>query len=183
MNRQSKKDIRNLLLIIFFGSLFGIITAVSFVTIYGSTGRYIVKNTLISPEAVLEVARNDRLQDSAPSRILFTYFDFKAHARQTKLVKTSRYKKFYQIVSDAKSIREVSQEMKNLFISPSAEILTLSISRGSSPLVQEVRFSQKGDYFRIALIDTDPENRWAYFYYPHIYEDVKKIMTEEDEII
>lgn len=185
-NESAKKQIRNLLLVIFSGAFCAFLAAAIGLYFYGPGGRYLVKNTLLSPSILETLSYNDlNTKTGNKSRFVFDKIEFsyyetdKKHWQKVR-VSPNVYQRFYQSVINEKSLIDVPENVISQFTKANPSSLVLTVRTESNAawqelirVFQEIQFANDGDYFRIELREQNsPESKWAYFYHPHIYREV-----------
>lgn len=188
----AKQQIGKLLTIIISAIAFACVFAVFMVYFYGPTGRYYVKNALISPELVEDLSYNDKNTKTGGTSLftfedmVFSYYDKNSQQWQKLSIDQASYAKLYQKISDEKSLTEVSEDILSVFNRTPPASLVISVSTESqaswqkmSKNFQEVQFANQGDYFRIQLHEQNSTDAWVYFFYPKIYDEALKILTKK----
>lgn len=182
---MNRTELRRLLLVLGSGIAFACLMTVFGVYYYGPSGRYIVKNALISPDILEKMSYNAPNQKiNANDRfifddIVFSYYNSNENKMSQLSASLDQYKKFYQsIVSDV-SLLNVPLDIEALFLKVQPASLILRVKTESnaawqkeSKIFQEVHFAREGNYFRIKLHEQEKSNNWVYFHHPHIYQDV-----------
>lgn len=191
MNSQQKKrypwtPIRNLVVVLFSGVFFAAFAALLMLYYYGPTGRYLVANTLLSPQTMQALsykASNLRPGNSTIyqfDRIEYAHWEAEKKQWQRTQIMPEEYGRLYQSIADEKSILDVSNEIVNQFyVSPPSKLTIYVKSQGenrsleeSSITFQTAEFSNAGDYFRVELRGLEGDGGWAYFYHPQIQQQV-----------
>jgi hypothetical protein len=190
LNKAVKEQIRNLLLIIFSAVACGFALAGYMLYYYGPTGKYVVKNALLSPDVIESLSANSGQKSGGNTRFIldkieFSFYNSSKREEQKVSLKPETYAKLYHLLSNDTSLIEVPEETMSLFYrsSPASLILTVRSenkvsAEESSKVFQEVQFASQGDYFRIELRSQNSlTDKWAYFYHPHVYQEALKILT------
>lgn len=181
----AKKQIRNLLILLFTSTLFGIVLSLVFISRYGPTGHYIVQNALMPSELLETLSYNDKnYKTGGISRFVFDGIEFtyvnSEGKRETIHIDSNQYQKIYNTIKSDKSIEKVSPHLSNLFdkkpFSLMIKVKTESQKEWQEEkrTFQEIDFSHEG-FYRIELIN-DPSSRWAYFEHPGIERKILKIV-------
>lgn len=200
INDLSKSSqIRNLILILFFGVGTAFILFLAMLHFYGPTGTYLAKNMLLSPETarLLHYPENTLASSTNDSRsgpttifvfdlIEFSYYDITLKQVKRIDVDMGKYAEFYAMISNDKSLPDDSSQVKDGFIRPAAysslifKIRTESKALRQTPsnIFTEIDLTQ-GDYYRILLRDQSAPEKWAYFYHPGIYKYVHELFTSK----
>jgi hypothetical protein len=184
-DQSAKKQVRQLLFVIFFGIALAAIGTFWMAYHYGPSGRYVVNYVLLSPETIPQLSYNDydpKTNGYARfvfNKIEFTYYDDAQASWQKTLISNDRYKYFYDLISNEKSVAQLSDDIVNSFNQSTSSHLVLTVRTESSAQwqsteknFQEVQFIKNGHYFRIGLHEDAAKTQWAYFYHPDIYEEV-----------
>lgn len=150
---------------------------------YGPSGRYQVKNTLLSFELVENLVYSDtNSKTGGTSRFIFDGIEFRYHdpdSNQQKqlLVDLEQYHDFYHEIMNDRSLIEVPDEVIGLFNNRNDGSLLIKARTEShaawqddTKIFQEVDFSDNGDYYRIQLREEKTANPWAYFRHQNIYQ-------------
>lgn len=187
---STKQQIRNLLTVLFSGLIAACLIAGFFLYYYGPTGKYVIKNTLLDPTLVDNLAYNDSENTSIRSSryvfngIEFSFYNSATKQSQTMQISTDKYKIFYENIYNDVSMLPVAPEVESLF--NSAQLTTLSIHvRNESQMpgtnaqktFQQVQIVPTGDYYRVELREQNSSNKWVYFYHPHIQNDILRIFV------
>lgn len=188
------KLIRSFLLVIFTGVIVALIVAGGMLYYFSPAGSYQVENILLSPNLVKDLSFPDvDPKTGQPDRYVFGRVEFLYYAKennQWQRIKTDeeKYRKFFNLVSDERSLLVVPNNIKDLFEGENPTMLTIVANKvvpegtkGKSKAFQEVEFTSEGNYFRIRLHDHDQQVNWAYYYHPEIYQEVLRIFIPENE--
>lgn len=177
------KQVRNLLAVIGSAVLLAFAASLLMLYIYSPTGRYIVKNALLSPDTMNRLAYSDLNSKAGGSTrfvfdaIEFSFFDQDLKKWQKVFVGNDAYSNFYDLIAEEKSTLDVTDEMVNAFSVPYPSTLTLRVKtentaswQAFTKIFQEVQFAKQGGLYRIALHQQDASQRWIYFNHPDIYQ-------------
>lgn len=190
---SAKKQIRNLLGVLTAGVGAAIIFALFMLYFYGPTGRYYLKNVLLSPETINQLSYEDTKTKKAGQiqfnfdKIEYTFWNSEKKEWKTVQVPLELYKQFYQSVQDESSILDVKEDVVNLFSKSNPSSLILSaktainktdLSKDPKPF-QRVQFVNAGDYFRVELREQNDVAGWAYFYHQNIYEKAGALFMQK----
>lgn len=187
---STKKRVRNLIYVIGSGILFAVAITAFMLYKYNPSGRYLLSNTLLSPETIPQMSYNayDPKTNGTSrfvfDKIEFSYFDFKNNQWISRTDSIINYGKFYQLVRSEKSVLNPSKEIIALFNQKPPATITLKVHtespaqwQATTKNFQEVQFANEGDYFRIQLHDQSAHTQWVYFYYPHIYYEIMQLFN------
>lgn len=155
-----KKQIRNLLGVLFGGIVVACALSAYLLYYYGPTGTYTAKNTLVS------VPTMEKLKISGI--VLFV-------SKGVVNVPFDDYSRFYNSVSTDRSIP--SEEAASYFTN---QLTTLMLFKAGTPqqVFQQIDFSPEGDHYRVQLLEHNADESYAYFKHPGILKDVKNIMNQ-----
>jgi hypothetical protein len=186
---QSKKEIRNLLIVIGSGVVCALLLSLFLILNYGPSGRYQVSNILLSPELTSTLSYNDTNSKTGGSsrfifeNIMFNYYDANEKKQKSIQITPEQYAQLYQIISSDKSILEPSNDILNSFGKPNNALITIKVRTEShaawqdeSRNFQEFDLSSEGDFYRIALHDEKAERKWIYFQHNGIFEITSKLL-------
>lgn len=187
MNKSTKAQIRNVLAL--FISAFGCagLLAAYMIYHYGPTGRYIAGHTLLSPFIKSQVkypevgAKTGKGLKYVYKGTEFAYYDQQGR-KQTISVADKTYEEFYRWVETEKSVENIPTDIEKQFEQkPASLILTMGTDSHSFPeetlTFQVIQFTTSG-YFRVQLRNKESSGLWAYFYRPHLYQDVLDLVTK-----
>lgn len=187
MNKIDKEDtrrqIRNLLLVISSGIFAAFLIAAFFITKYGPSGRYEIATALLSPELLHELNYNDsNLKTGGFDRFVFDRIEFSYISSKDKkwhktTISEAEYAQFYDKIKYDSSVNP-QEEIAGDFMREPIGKLTF-IVRTESPAAwqaeektfQEVQFAKNENYFRVDLHEQNPGEHWAYFYHPGIVKE------------
>lgn len=186
----AKRQIRNLLGVLFAGVFAAVVFALFMLHNYNPTGRYLLKNVLLSPQMTSLLAYDDiNPKTGSQTRFVFDQIEFAIWNSDKKdwkkiRVNTEQYKQFYESIQDDTSILDVKDDVVNLFYKSNPLILTLSVKSESggdmtkaTKTFQTVQFVNEGDYYRVELREQGNTEGWAYFYHPGIYAETSKLQA------
>ena len=171
----------------------GFLSVVGLVLFLSPQPQYLVKDVLVSPK-VLQGIEPDEAGASkgmvmAFDSIEFNYFDSQTIGRVSLPLSVQEYNQFFSLFSTVPSVENVSNEILGLFERHDITSLSLNVNSfggafisDSKELLQEVQFSNKGDYFRVELQSHDGayfEKQWAYFFFPNINWRVKQCFNSQ----
>ncbi|MGA8163817.1 MAG: hypothetical protein WB791_02190 [Waddliaceae bacterium] len=184
---------RSFLLVIFAGVLVAFIVAGGMLYYFNPSSSYQVENILLSPNLVESLSFPDVDRKTGKSdRYVFGRVEFLYYAKeddQWKRIKTDeeKYRRFYNLVSDERSLLVVPENIKRLFDRGNPAMLTIVANKvipegakGESKAFQEVEFTGEGSYFRIRLHDDAQQVNWAYYYHPDIYREAVNIFVPKN---
>lgn len=188
-NTQSRKEIRNLLLVIGSGIGCALLLSLFLILNYGPSGRYVVHNVLLSPELVSTLSYNDTNSKTGGSsrfifeNIAFNYYD-PAEKKSKKLqISPEQYAQIYQIIANDKSLLEPSNAIINELeqINKSSLIIEVRTESHASwqdeqRTFQELTLIPHGGFYRISLHDEKSPTKWVYFQHEGLFEKVSKLL-------
>lgn len=189
MNKATKAQIRNVLAIFISAILCAGVLAAYMIFRYGPTGRYIAGNTILSPYILDQVNYPEASTGVGKgvkyifNGIEFSYYD-KAKNKQNSKVDSAVYEQFYLLIEKEKSLENIPIDIESQFNRLQPALLTVmmrsdpSQTQQSTMIFQAIEFVET-DYFRVQLRDKESNGSWAYFYRPHIYQDVLELFTKK----
>ncbi len=181
-----KREIVNLLGILFGAILCGAAAAFYFIYYYGGTGQYKLENILVSPETLQKLAYQEfNPQSKRSSRYVFKEIDFIYNGSQQRKIGPETYKKLYDLLKDDRSLSQPSAEIERLFFSQAPARLIIKVKQeGAGDLqeallpFQEVQFAEGTPYYRVQLrVQEGTSSAWTYFDHPDAYLKVMSILT------
>lgn len=181
----AKQQICNLLIIIFSGIACALLISGFLLYYYGPTGSYLAQNTVLSP-AVSEILRYQDVDGNTRGRarfvfdgIEFSYYDSKDNQWHQKTVDQPQYRKIYELIQNDKSL-EVPSAVKTFFNETNMVSLIIKVrpenGQQETRIFQTINFVNDGDYYRVQLREANSKDQWAYFYHPHITQDLFVLM-------
>lgn len=185
-----RKQIRNLLVILFSGITCAILLTIVTLYYYHSDAHYFIKNALLSPDIISQISLNDQNDNPKNTskmlfeKVEFSYQDVETQKRIAVPVDKKTYAQFYTMITNDINLSAIPEDVITGFNEMPASSLILTIlsndktnsKTSASQIFQEVQFLYKGDYYRVHLRESDVP-RWIYFYHPHIYNDVLALFT------
>ncbi len=187
---HKRKDLRNLLLVLFASVCAAFFLTVYFIYNYGSTGQYRLTHVLMEPSLLSQLNYNDKdPKTGGTSRYSFNSIEFNWYDDQTKRwkklqVDTEKYALLFSFLSGDLSIKEVTDPIRNLFNQTRTANLIFTVKTESSAqwqenskVFQETEFVHQGDYYRVELREQTSGEHWAYFYHPDVFKKVLEIMV------
>jgi hypothetical protein len=191
-NKAKKSEVRKLLSVIIAAVFFAFLIAFLGVYYLGPSGRYSARNVLLNPEVAFKLNYNDYNQKTGgESRFVldsieYAYYLPEVGSWKKKGIDQETYQKFYRLIESDTSIREISEDVINLFRVPPPASLILYVHTESDASWQEARkifqqidFLDKEGYYRIELREDASGAQWAYFYHPGIYQKVTQLFLNE----
>lgn len=181
-------EIRNVLMILSTAMMGAVLLAVALIYFYGPSGRYIAGQALLDPalikqmDAQMKHPLKGQNSHFVFDHIEFSYLDAQNHQQRKRTISLEDYQKFYALIASEKSLDKVTDPIQNLFfksvpVTLSIRMRTLENSgQTTAKIFQTVQFIQE-DYFRVQLHEKQEQGEWAYFYRPHIYQDVLYLFT------
>lgn len=187
--RTVKHQVKNLLAVVGSGFLCAFLIAIMMLYYYGPTGRYYVKNILISPEVLPEMNYNDsNSKTNKNSRFIFNGIELSFYDRDAKRVTVipvteNAYRKFYHMIEQDGNVDNPSDDLKLLFEKEGTATLVITVKTESkadwqmlTKGFQQVQLSKEGDDYRIELHDQNQAEKWVYFHHPKIYQEAMNIL-------
>jgi hypothetical protein len=173
-------DIKTLLGVLFLGVLSAFAIGAFFVFNYGPSGKYLAKNTLISPLMVEEFDYNDmNPRTHQTDRFIFDKIEYsypKGNSFAVVNVPVETYKIIWETLANDQS----SGDKRELFHGSSK--LAIKVRTESREAwqfdvkdFQRVEFAK--DHYRIELHEDNPGDHWVYFERQGVGEEVKKVLA------
>lgn len=186
--QSSHKQIRNFLIVLFGGSLFGLLIVLALIYSYGPSTTYIAKNVLLSPEVLKKMwytasSASTRGEVSRFSfrEIAMVHFNRHNSAWESKKIDLNNYSQFYHLVKNDQGSSD-NEELRLLFQkNPAATIIIIAETpvKQSARMIREnfqkIEFSQNGEAYRVELKEGGEKDIWAYFQHDNIYNEAMKI--------
>lgn len=172
------KQIRNLLVILSGGAACAILLTLFLLYNYSPEGHYLIKNALLSPDVIAQISLDKKKgkQEAVFDKIEYSYQDIETKKRTAVPIDKATYAKFYNMISNDKSLLDIPADIAAAFNQMPVSSLTIHDNAQQIQIFQEVQFLYKGDYYRLQLRESAASN-WIYFYHPHIYEDAFNLFT------
>ncbi|MCH9628042.1 MAG: hypothetical protein S4CHLAM2_16920 [Chlamydiales bacterium] len=167
------KEVQNLILMLSSGVFVAFLVIAALLYFYGSSGTYLVRSILISPDALEHISFGS---EEGSSRFVFNKIEFVRAESLGKgwgryAVSKQSYAAFYKLIAGERSLPHLSDEMIRGFETVAPSTLTIFVqprdTGKNDALFQEVEFLDREDVFRIKM--RDEEETWVYFRYPEIY--------------
>lgn len=190
--KHERHEIRNLLLMLSTSFFVAFIFVVGLVYYFGSSGTYLMRDILVSPEALKTVLSSEGVKDEM---YVFNKIEFIQADKQGKewgrfSVSWESYAAFYRDVASQRSLPVVTDEIIAQFEQTTLSTLTIFVrsrdnaaseSMNSPMIFQQVQFLDESDLFRVQLRSFDhrnaPVEEWAYFRKAGIYQKADKLFT------
>ncbi len=188
LERNQYRDVRNILVVLGIAVICAGLLASLLLYYYGPSGRYLAGNTLLDPAVIEQINAQDQHSRSKKKshfifdHIEFSYFESQKKQMSTHAISIEAYQDFYHIVAVEKSLKDVTKDVQNFFITSRPSILTINrrtigkTENSTNQLFEIVEFVQE-DYFRVQLHEKN-EGEWAYFYRPHLYQDIMRLFIQ-----
>lgn len=188
---RQNREIRNILAVLGTAIVCAGFLTFLFIYYYGPSGRYLAGQTLLDPTIIEQINYQDKHPRTGKKvnfifdRIEFSYFDSKKGGMRQEAVSLESYQKFYRLISSEKSLDKVTDQIRELFFRSHPSTLTTSmrtvdgVDTSTTKIFQVVQFVQE-DYFRVQL-HGNQEQEWAYFYRPHLYQEVMQLFIQNYE--
>ncbi len=187
MNKP-RKEVQNLILMLSSAVFLAFLIVVGLVYYFGSSGTYLLRDVLISPDALKRISFSDYDQETGErSPFVFNKIEFiRAESRGREwgryAVSKESYEEFYNLVSHERSIPQVSDQMIEQFETIVPSTLTIFVqardnkgTRENGFIFQRVEFLDREDVFRVQMRDS--QGSWIYFSYPGIYNKVVELFA------
>jgi hypothetical protein len=188
-----RQQISRLLIVLASGVICALLFALTMLYNYGPTGRYFVKNVLLSPEMIPSLSYVENNPNSGKlarfvfNRIAYTYWNPEKKEWNRVLVDQKHYGQFYEIVAEDKNIVDVSDELVTLFYREKPSRLIISVHTDiANPMLSDERPFQSvevlpdSDYFRIELRGETNRAGWAYFHHQAISSQATQLLQPEE---
>jgi len=182
--KKEKKEIRQLLLLLSSAIGVAIFFSVFMIQYYGSTGDYLVKNVLLSPETAkkLDFYDGNHQGKFTFDRAEFRYFDDETMSWKVTILDETQYQNLFDILQNESSLTHVDSAVIGHFNLPNPATLTLFVKNDKSTKVfQEAMFVKNDDYFRISLRGDTPAISWVYFYHRKIYDHILHALFPQEK--
>jgi|GEM_PF-1053688 len=194
MDSSKKLQIRNLLGVMLSGILIACFFSSVLLYKYSPSGQYKISNVMLSPNIIESLNFNDsNSKTKTISRFVFDKIEFEYDDLQKGKLKSEvsndQYTIFYEEVKSDKSLKTVSDEMKNSFNKGRLAKLKILIRTESGATwqameksFQEIDFSPQGNYYRVQLRESDSaaNSNYAYFEHSSIFNDVINLFSKKD---
>jgi hypothetical protein len=193
LGAKQRREVKSILLVLGAAVSCAILLSAYMLYFYGPTGRYIARNTLLSPQVAQEMSYSDlNPQTGQQDRFIlsgmeFSYWNAERKIRERIQVNADMYAHFYDRVSAEKSLETpVGEGIVQLFNPNLSSSLMVNVRASSQPAAhspvktfQVIQFAPNGDYYRIQLIGQSVSGEWAYFYHPAIYQETLLLFTKK----
>lgn len=187
-----RRQIRNLLLVFFCAVGMAFLFSVFLIYNYGPSGRYLVRNVLLSPDLLTTLAYNDtNSKTGSSSRFVFdgieySFYDSKEKQMKYLQIDLELYRQFYNLVDGDKSILEIPHEILAAFTQEEMPSLVIKVRTEShapwqdeTKEFQKVNFVAEGDHYRIKLHEERSAEMWVYFQHADIYHSTLKLFVPQ----
>ncbi|MCB1114792.1 MAG: hypothetical protein KDK62_08545 [Chlamydiia bacterium] len=181
-----KKEIRNLLLVLGVSVVSAVGVASWFLFVWGPTGQYRAKNTLIEAGELRGLNYNDidprtnQMNRYRFDDIIFTY----PQSKKTVQISEDTYRKFFEMVSGDDSLLNPAPEIMGQFRASNPATLQVRVKTESTqPNLEDVKdlirveFSTGGNYYRVKLDEDNNGVHWAYYYHDAILNKTVKLIA------
>lgn len=185
-----KKDIRNLLFVLGSSIASALFLILGLLYIYGPTGQYVAKNTLIQASELPQLNYNGINPHTNQSdryrfdKIVYAYWDKVLQKEAKTEVPLDRYEAFYNLVKNDESLLNPAPEIEALFRKNIPSRLEIRVkSESQEPLYKDVKnllvieFSEKGDHYRVELNEDNKGMHWAYYFHSGITPKTFKLFV------
>lgn len=188
---RNNRDVKNILAVLGTAIICAILLSYVFIYYYGPTGHYIAGQTLLDPSTITEINKMEKKTKTSRNihfvfdRIELTYYDIQKGKFIHREIPFEKYQEFYQLVESEKSLKNVSDTVKELFIKSHPIILTINIKtieggNSTAKTFQTVQLISE-DYFRVQLHEIEGE--WAYFHQSGVYQKSMKLFDQSSEAL
>lgn len=181
---STKNEIKKLFFVIFSGVTGACLFALVMLYYYGPSGRYIVKNVLLSPALIQNLSYQERSIKTEKSTLFsfdtidFSYYD--NHKKVRIAIPVSKYAKFFDLINNELSLDEMTNHAPNFFTEDKTSKLLIKVRAESNEqkIFQEIELTTN-DFYRIQLrVQAGTSTGWAYFYQPGIYQETLKLFIK-----
>ncbi len=179
---KPKKEVQSLIFMLSSAVFVAFVVVVCLVYYFGSSGTYLLRDILISPDALKRISFTEEDSSFVFNKIEFVRAD--SHGREWGRFAVSKqsYEAFYKLVAHERSLPRISDEMIQQFAIIVPSVLTIMVqardnegARGSGSFFQQVEFLDNEDLFRVQMRDSG--ETWIYFSYPGIYNKVVELFA------
>ena len=190
--KSARREVRNLIAMLGSSVVVAFIVVIGLVYYFGSSGTYLLRNVLVSPEALERISfetNTGRQQRFVFNKIEFTLADASGKGWGRYAVSKRAYADFYDDVEDLRSLPQLTDEIIAQFrtIAPSTLVIFVQAkdNMGSGKdgvMFQRIEFIDQGDIFRLQLRHEQYEEgaqkeEWVYFRAPGIYQRVVNLFA------
>jgi hypothetical protein len=185
---KPRKEVQNLILMLSSAVFVAFVAVVGLVYYFGSSGTYLLRDILISPDAIQRISFTDYNPETGErAPFIFNKIEFiRAESRGREwgryAVSKQSYEEFYNIVSYERSIPRISDAMVEQFEIIVPSTLTIFVqardNKGTQEtgfIFQKVEFLDNEDVFRVQMRDS--QGTWVYFSYPGIYNKIVELFA------
>lgn len=189
--RKRPREVRNVILMLGSSIFVAFLAVVILVYYLGSSGTYLLRNILISPETLQRTSFvHYDPKTSKEARFIFNKIEFvraQSQGRQWGRYAVSRasYAEFYKKVANERSLPLLTDERVQQFDLIVPSTLTIFVrgrdnfnTSGDGILFQQVQFLDQDDLFRVELPPGRyGKDQWVYFRHPGIYKIVVQLFA------
>ncbi|NGX60842.1 MAG: hypothetical protein K940chlam9_00314 [Chlamydiae bacterium] len=184
-----KKELQNLIILLGSSVFVGFVAVVGLLYYFGSSGTYLLRNVLISPDAIEKVPFQNKDSPFVLNKIEFETVDMQGRQWGRYAVGLESYRAFYEMVENERSVAQLTDEMLNQFQTISPSTLTIFVQsrdttrfQGDGWVFQQVEFLDNSDLFRVYYqrgVDGEglPHEEWIYFFSPGILREVTELFA------
>jgi hypothetical protein len=190
--KRKRLSIRKPLFLLAATSFVAFLGVIALVYYFGSSGTYPLREILVPPETIEKSSWADQ---SPKERFIPNCIEFIRPSKEGGerfAVTAHAYRAFYKLVYSERSLPVITDTMVNQFTIATPSTLTVYVfsekkreSAERGKFLQQVQFIHGGELFRVQLRPhpsiESPEERWIYFRYPGIYEQVVTLFTSSEE--
>ena len=177
--KKERMDVRKLLLLLASASFIAFLAVVGLVYYFGTSGTYLLRDILVSPETLEQNSLTHPEGNFAFNKIVFVRSEKHGQRWEHFAVSPQVYKNFYKLMYSERSVPVITDTMVNQFNSIAPSTLMIFVQEeivGEEKIFQQVQFIDNGELFRVQFRPFQhtemPRETWIYFRYPGIYEQV-----------
>lgn len=191
LRKSAKREIFRIVSVLGLAVVCAALLAAYMIFHYGPSGRYAAGNTVLAPSVMEKINYKDKSIKGNNqvrfifNRIEFAYFDkIKGQLLQFP-VDQAVYEKFYQLVQSDQSLDPVPTDVQNEFVQGMPATLSIIVQAdiNTAPkmtqVLQVIQLTENDHYrVRLSTTTTNGAQEWAYFYHPHLYEEIMRLFTK-----
>jgi hypothetical protein len=188
MTKKTRREVRNLILMLSSAVFVAFIAVVGAVYYLGASGTYRLRDVLASPRTLENISFADsKSTASGRESFVFNKIEFVSadmHGRNWGrfAVSLESYAAFYDRVSHERSVPIVTEDMIAQFSRIVPSTLTIFVTeKGYENIFQQVQFIDGGDFFRVQLRSFAQPGEWSemwiYFLHPGIYKEITELFA------
>lgn len=191
VNPEKKEDVWRFSAVLGGGVLFACLLSAFFLWIGSSSGSYLAGNVLLRPD-LLEKIRIEKRGKSGDkhvyeiSSIQYAYYYPKMNSYAFIEIPYEAYKSFYHLVANLKSLPEKEVNIQTFSSGYSQlKFYLQEVGAGeNAPKVDffEVQFAKDLDSFRVQLLESGQQVRWAYFQKEGLSSILSEVFIEQRDL-